>query len=151
MKFHWLRGRAIVHATEDEERVRDALAWSVGLDQVERGADRVERQRAKGHYGNDIIILEASVKRDADIVAALGRLFADPRVRNEVRGSLALRLDEDHVLHVRLDKQALIGRRIALGTGSDAVIVTAKVAAYPGEVPQTSWEQFLDAGATPPT
>jgi len=149
MKFHWLRGRAIVHATEDEDRVRNALAWALGLDRMERGLDRIERQRAKGHYGNDIVILEGNVKRDAEVIAALDRMFADPALRAEVRDSILRRLDEDSVLHVRLDKQALVQGRFATSAGSDALIITAKVAAFPGEVPAQTWAEFLDGTTAP--
>jgi len=51
--------RAFVAATEDEGRVREALGIFVPL-------DRISSTTAQGHFGNEIKILEASLrKKDA--------------------------------------------------------------------------------------
>lgn len=149
MRFHWLRARAFVHATEDEARVLEALLRLLGLAGDPKGRDRVSRQRAKGHYGNDIVVLEGSLKRDADVEATMRRVLENPGVRAAVRDTLLRRLDEDDVLHIRLDKQTLVQGRHSLTEGSDAVVVTAKAALQKGELAPKAWATFLDGGPAP--
>ncbi|MGV8089788.1 MAG: RNA-binding domain-containing protein, partial [Methanothrix sp.] len=48
--------RAFVAATEDEGRVREALSIFIPL-------DHISSQTALGHFGNEIKILEASLRR----------------------------------------------------------------------------------------
>lgn len=143
MRFHWLRARAFVHATEDETRVKEALLWLLGQEEVPGAYGHIQRQRSKGHYGNEILLLEASLKKQPDIEAALGRLFAEASLRETVSETLLRRLDEDRVLHVRLDKQAAVERRLVLGEGSDSVVVTVKAVQTKDEVPARAWSHFL--------
>lgn len=144
MRFHWLRARALVHATEDEPRVQATLLWLAAQDGDPKAYARIQRQRTKGHYGNEILVLETTLKkRDAE--AALARILGDEGVRQAVADSLLRRLDEENVLHMRLDKQAAVQRRLALGEGSDAVVVTAKAVHAKDETPAKSWAAFLRA------
>ena len=48
--------RAFVAATEDEIRVREALSVFVPL-------DRISKTAAQGHFGNEISILEAALRK----------------------------------------------------------------------------------------
>jgi len=48
--------RAFVAATEDEIRVREALSVFVS-------PDRITRTAALGYFGNEIVILEAALRR----------------------------------------------------------------------------------------
>jgi RNA-binding protein len=147
MRFHWLRARAFVHATEDEQRVQETLLWLVAQDENPRAYGQVHRQRTKGHYGNEILLLEASLKKAPDVEAALARLLSEPGLRAQVTETLLRRLDEDHVLHLRLDKQAAVGRRVQLSEGSDAVVVTVKTLLTKDEVPARAWAERLRPAA----
>ena len=48
--------RAFVAATEDEVRVREALSVFVPL-------DRISKTAAQGHFGNEMAILEAALRK----------------------------------------------------------------------------------------
>ena len=148
MRFHWLRARAFVHATEDEEKVKQALLWLVAQDEVREAYSKIVRQKTKGHYGNEILLLDLSLKKQPDVEADLARILAEDALRSEVADSILRRLDEDLVLHVRLDKQAAVERRLALGEGSDAVVVTAKAVTMKGDVPAQQWARYLADVAT---
>lgn len=145
------RYRTFVHATEDEDRVRDALLWVMGLLGQDRAADHVERKRLKGHFGNDILHLEAGHRSERLATQALRRLLADKALRAPLRESLAARLDEDRVLHLRLDKQEAVQRRLRLADSGDALVVQFKAVTAPGENPVTAWARLLDAAAVGPT
>lgn len=143
MRCHWARWRAFVHATEDEDRVRDAVVWLMAQEEAPKGNDRIERQRAKGHWGNDIVVLQGALtKRDA-IDAALHRIFDANRLREAVALDLQKALDEDEVLHVRLDKQAAVGREVKQTAGGDAIVFTVKVERLPGGSALEEWRRFF--------
>jgi RNA binding exosome subunit len=126
MRWVSLRGRVFVHATEDEPRVREAFLWVLGLLGEKDAEHRVDRNRAKGHWGNEILILEATLKKQAEIERCLGLLLHDPEARRDVSLRLGRHMDEDGVLHLRLDKQAAVRQAVAFTTGSDAIVVQVK-------------------------
>jgi RNA binding exosome subunit len=146
MRFHWLRARVFVHATEDEPRVHRALLAAMAQTDVPRAGDRITRSRTKGHYGNEILVLEGTLKRGADIEAALRGLLAHTQLRTLLRETLLRRLDPDGVLHVRLDKQAAVGGVWSTTEGSDAIVVTVKAQVHPGQTLAQLWARFLDQG-----
>ena len=121
--FHWIEVRAFCHATEEEDRVLAALRTV--MPEVEP-----RREALAGHFGNPLLVLtaraeDAPAQRAAwtRIVAALGK--------DEVLRALEVRLDEDGVYHLRLDKQKAYLGRIELATTPDAIAFRAKVAAFP--------------------
>lgn len=146
MRLLWARFRTFVHATEDEDRVREALLWTMGQLESPRGRDRVERVRAKGHHGNDIVILEGALKAGPDLESAARHLFAPPEVRGLLRQELGRHVDEAGVLHLRLDKQAAVGRRLMLGHGSNAIVVFLKAEPRHGRSPRSAWHDHLASG-----
>lgn len=143
MRLLSARYRVFVHATEDEARVRDALLWAMAQLEAPRAADLVERKRVKGHYGNDILILEAALKRAADLEAALGRLRSSEAFRQALGAQLGRFVDEDGALHVRLDKQAAVERRLEMTLGSDAIVVVAKAKTVQGDPVLRAWSRLL--------
>lgn len=143
MRLLSARYRTSVHETEDEARVREALLW-VMAQLGEKGAEhRVTRQKTKGHYGNDILILEAILKQEKAIGASLQRIFSEASMRQRVQDSLLKRIDEDGVLYVRLDKQASVERRLDLTDSGDAILVHVKAAMERVIPPPTQWHRYL--------
>lgn len=123
--IHRVSFRAFVAVTEDEERVRRALSIFVPLDYIRSST-------AKGHYGNEIVILEAELRRKEGL--GFFRTLLEQlsqveicRLRNEVE----IRTDEDCKFHLRLDKQAAFQGLVRLTDSGDAIDVTAHVATYP--------------------
>ncbi|MCL2148878.1 MAG: exosome protein, partial [Methanomassiliicoccaceae archaeon] len=97
--FHWLRMRVFCYATEDEELVGGALAELAGVDEV-------ERDEADSEHGNRILIFSCELLKQADVVPVFQRLGRE--LCEGLAGSLGDRVDEDCVLHLRLDKQELV-------------------------------------------
>jgi RNA binding exosome subunit len=117
--------RAFVAATEDEQRVREALSIFVSLDSI--SATSVE-----GHFGNEIKILEATLKkRDARAFFQILREQLPKEDLSKLRRETPERLDEDNHFHLRLDKQAAYKGMVRLTDSTDAIAASAMVETYP--------------------
>lgn len=123
--IHRVSFRTFVAATEDEERVKEALCIFVPL-------DGISVTSATGHYGNPIKILDATLKKRDGL--AFFRILKEqlPRVDLvRLRRELPERLDEKSELHFRLDKQAAFKGKICLTDSRDAIVVSALIESYP--------------------
>jgi RNA binding exosome subunit len=117
--------RAFVAATEDVDRVREALSIFVPL-------DRISTSTAEGHFGNEIKILEASLKKkegQAFFQILREQLSTDDQLR--LRREMPERLEGDSHFHLRLDKQAAYKGLLRLTDSKDALDVCALVKTYP--------------------
>ncbi|MFQ5908076.1 MAG: RNA-binding domain-containing protein [Thermoplasmata archaeon] len=121
--FHRLDFRVHVHATEEEDRVRRALAFVSGVE--DPSANQTE-----GHHGNPITVLTATLSRAADIQSFWGRVKAEGQLAPIV-SELEHRIDGDGRLFLRFDKQEAYEGRLKLVRHDDVVSVKGKVAAYP--------------------
>ena len=110
-----------VQMTEDEERVRRAVAALLGGEPME------ERQEAEGHYGNKILWVRVHLTGE-EAEVGLGRiassLGADEKraILEDLQGSL----DEHNALYIRLSKQALVMSGSAVLATSDPIRVKVK-------------------------
>jgi RNA binding exosome subunit len=117
--------RAFVAATEDEQRVREALSIFVPLDSISTTS-------VEGHFGNEIKILEAALKkRDARAFFQILREQLPKEDLSKLRRETLERLDEDNHFHLRLDKQAAYKGMVRLTDLKDAIAVSAMVETYP--------------------
>jgi hypothetical protein len=117
--------RAFVAATEDEGRVREALGIFVPL-------DRISSSTAEGHFGNEIKILEASLRKkegQAFFQILREQLSTDDQLR--LRREIPERLEGDSHFHLRLDKQAAYKGLLRLTDSRDALDVCALIKTYP--------------------
>ncbi|MGA9098067.1 MAG: RNA-binding domain-containing protein [Methanotrichaceae archaeon] len=123
--LHRITFRAFVAATEAEERVYKALSIFVPLDSIITTA-------AMGHFGNDIKILEATLKRKDGLI--FFRILREQLPREDLlrlRRELSARIDDSCHFHLRLDKQAAYKGMVHLTDSKDAIDVTASIATYP--------------------
>ncbi len=119
--FHWMKLRAFVYATEDHDRVMQAL------DSISEGDTAVDY--ARGAYGDRIEIMERTVKKERAIKALFSRLSKQDLRRMSEEAEE--RTDERSVFHFRLDKQRAYEGEIVLGSGGDVVDIELKIASYP--------------------
>ena len=123
--LHRITFRAFVAATEAEERVYKALSIFVPLDSI-------IVTDAKGHFGNDIKILEATLKKKDGLI--FFRILREQLPREDLlrlRRELSSRIDDSCHFHLRLDKQAAYRSLVRLTDSKDAIDVTASIATYP--------------------
>lgn len=123
--FHYLAFRTIAHATEDVERVKQALLTAVGT------TAEVREAHAEGFHKNPILVLEAELKARPAIDRFFRRLAEDPETPPTLLRQLESRLDEDQTFFLRLAKQEAYLGRLVLRQDEDAIQVRAKVAAFP--------------------
>ena len=103
----------IVHATEDESKVANAVGKALGLREFKVVSVR-------GHYGNPIRYYEGIAKGEeaskafGSILSALSEWKLEELIGNYERCS------KGGHLYLRLDKQGLVSGRIGIG-GGDAV------------------------------
>lgn len=117
--------RAFVAATEDEVRVREALAVFVPL-------DRIAKVAATGHFGNEIQILEAALrKKEAAAFIAILREQLPPEDLQRLHREIPERLEGESHFHIRLDKQAAYKGLLRLTDSKDALDVTVLVKTFP--------------------
>lgn len=133
--FSGLYARTICHATEDLDKVQQALRTVVGDAEV-------SVSKTEGHHGNPITILEASVEEHDSIDEFFRRI--DGPVLEEVLGSLDCRMDDGCNIFLKLDKQAAFSGEVRMATNDDAVSVRMKVSAFPARpaVAKTMVEEY---------
>ncbi|MCZ7385202.1 MAG: exosome subunit [Candidatus Methanoperedens sp.] len=123
--IHNISLRAIVSATESEDRVKTAL--SLFLFDTE-----IESTRTEGHYGNPITILQAQVKgKDCKrFLEHLKTKLTEPELK-KLKNEVCERTDDECCLHLRFDKQAAFQGTVQLATTTDTISARMKLKAYP--------------------
>ncbi|EFW90375.1 hypothetical protein ZOD2009_19998 [Haladaptatus paucihalophilus DX253] len=121
--FHYIDLRAFCYATEDDQRVEDALRAYLPEDA------EIERMKSEGHLGDRILILSARVENADEMRHILGRLRELDDIE-DLRDELDQRVDDNCSFFVSLDKQAAYRDEIELG---DGITLRAKVEAYPAK------------------
>ncbi len=117
--------RAFVAVTEDDQRVREALSIFVPLDSI-------TATLVKGHFENEIKILEATLrKRDSPAFFRMLREQLPKEDLSRLRREVAQRLDEENHFHLRLDKQTAYKGMVRLTDSKDAIAVSTMVETYP--------------------
>lgn len=115
---------AIAHATEDACRIQGSCHAVIG-----GGGLRFDARQMEGHFGNPILLLsaEASGKEAEAVIGRVSAGLSDAE-RDDILGSLEERIDGGG-LHIRLDKQELVGGRVIMG-GRDAVKLRIRTPVY---------------------
>jgi hypothetical protein len=123
LPLHYVDLRAFSYATEDEQRVAEALR------QFLPEGYEIDRASTEGFHGDRIVVLSARVERAEDVRVVLGRL-AEFEGLDEVIEELDDRVDENCAFYLALDKQAAYRGEVALG---DGLTLRGKIEAYPAK------------------
>jgi RNA binding exosome subunit len=126
--IHYILFRTQSHATEDVERVREALAHVLP---AETPVDALETE---GYFGNPITILTARLEKKA-AVAYMD--FLKQRLPESDRKALVAelpeRIDEDCFFYLRLSKQDAFLGDVRITYAEDAISLRGKLEAYPAK------------------
>ncbi len=125
LPIHWIEVRTYSHATEDEARVSAALAFALPEGEL-------VREVLEGHFGNVLVRLTRRIE-DGKSIRATWERWSTAGLPQSIESDVDARVDEEGVLHFRLDKQAAFLERWALAKDSDAIDVRLKLVAYPAK------------------
>ncbi len=117
---------AVVHSTEDSEKVAMAMATIFPF------KFEISRFKAKGHFGNPIEYLEVEIGRKREIRDFwnnLMRLLEGQK--EEILRTIERRIDDQGNMYIRLDKQKAYLGEVVLTEGGDAIVIKAKLVTYP--------------------
>ncbi len=123
LPIRWIRARVYTHATEEEDRVIQALDSACPA-----GEDR--RETTEGQYGNPILQMTRRLDNPKAVRTAWGRWEATG-ILTTLRSEVDARIDEEGILHFRIDKQRAYEGALALAGDADAIDVQVKLEAYP--------------------
>uniref|UniRef100_A0A7C4WKY9 Exosome subunit n=1 Tax=Geoglobus ahangari TaxID=113653 RepID=A0A7C4WKY9_9EURY len=128
MKIDNITVSAIVYSTEDPEKVGEAIATLFPFE------FEIQVSHATGHYGNPIMFLEVEIKKKREIKEFWNHLI---KLLGEQRTILIEFLDrlidENGVLHIRIDKQQAYLGKVELAFGGDCIVVKAKLVTFPSK------------------
>jgi len=114
--------KAFAHATEDVNKVKDAVKNILPND-IKNLINNLNITKVKGHYGNEISILDLTLsKRDSYSLFKNVLCNLEETERNILLASLSSRSDRKHShLYLRLSKQDAYLGRLRLLDGSDVI------------------------------
>lgn len=119
--LHYIDLRTFSYATEDEDRVEQALRTFLPEDY------ELDREVSSGHHGDRIILLSTRVDNADDMRYVLDRV-REAEAIDRIERELDQRVDDDCALFLQFDKQAAFRGEVDLGRG---ILFRAKVEAYP--------------------
>ena len=128
MGVHHVSRQSTASGVEDEYIHAAALSWLVGDE------DAVTIERMNSYHGSPVHLVTAELKRRGKATKSLSRLGCE--VLESLKSELGSRLDDDNVIHIRLDLIDLIGGKLSLTVPGERPTVKgrAKLEVYPGDV-----------------
>jgi len=126
MGVHHVAWQTTASGLEDEYIHAAALSWLVGDE------ESVEIERMNSFHGSPIHVISAELKRRGKATKSLARLGVD--ALNDLKSQLDTRMDDDNVIHLRLDLLDLLGGKITLSLPGERPTIKgrAKLEVYPG-------------------
>ena len=128
MGVHHVSRQSTASGVEDEYIHAAALSWLVGDE------DAITIERMNSYHGSPVHLVTAELKRRGKATKSLSRLGCE--VLESLKSELGSRLDDDNVIHIRLDLIDLIGGKLSLTVPGERPTVKgrAKLEVYPGDV-----------------
>ncbi len=127
-----ISARVIAHATEDEDKVLEALSNVLG-GVTEEDDVEVETFYAEGHHGNPITIFQVRLTRKAHIERVLEhwRKHLPEEEKRRVWEEVERRVDDHGNFYIRFDKQSAYLGELRVSDTDDVVRVKLNLEAYP--------------------
>ena len=127
MGVHHITWHSTASGLEDETIHAAALAWLVGDN------DAIIIERMSSYHGSYVHMVTAELTRKGPATKSLARLGVN--ALDLLKEQLGQRMDEDNVIHIRLDLLDLIAGKITLTSPGDRPTVKGKtkLQVYPGD------------------
>ncbi|ASJ09970.1 hypothetical protein A3L12_00980 [Thermococcus sp. P6] len=128
---HHVRITTFIHATEDEEKVLEALETFIP-EGIEDDVN-VEVEETTGFFGNPIKVVNVEIKRSKAVRKFLDyfKELLDGESRRYILDNLEEKVDEEGTLYVRFNKQKAYLGEPEIDEGGDTIQVKIKVKAFP--------------------
>ena len=142
MGVHHISWFTSVSGLEDEILVADALTWLIG------DADAVSIEKTTSFHGSTMYLVTAELKNKGPATKSLSRLGND--ALEQLISSIDKKLDEENVLHIRLDLLELLAGRVLVCEPSSRPSVKGitKLQVYPGNSPRDITLETLNSAKT---
>jgi len=111
--------RVFQHATENRERVLEALRFVTG-------AGEYRESRAEGYHGNPIVIIETELGSRKEIEQFWARA-REAGIFPGLEENLEERVNDDGELFIRFEKQKALEGKMVLSAGDDVIAARARV------------------------
>ncbi len=118
---------AIVHSTEDREKVGEAISTLFPFE------FEIYVTEAKGHYGNPLHFLEVVIENKRKIKEFWNYFISILEDKNVLLNLLEEIVDEYGVLHIRVDKQKAYLGKVEISYGGDSIVIKVKLVTYPSK------------------
>ena len=126
MGVHHVSWQSTASGLEDEYIHAAALAWLIGDEEA------VKIERMDSYHGSPIHVITAEISRRGPATKSLSRLGSD--ALELLKQELDTRMDENNVIHIRLDLLDLLSGKITLTLPGERPTIKgrAKLEVYPG-------------------
>ena len=134
--IHHITFRVFSHATEDEDKVQDALVFIASANNsIESKRFEIEKIENSGYYGEPLRIIGTRLKRNKDcgIILEFIRSSLNKAEISYIISELEERIDDGCTFYLRFDKQAASEGILKLCESSSAITCRIKVKVYPAK------------------
>ncbi len=132
LQAHHVRLTTFIHATEDEDKVLEAIETFIpeDIDEEDVIFDVVETE---GYFGNPIKVVNVEIKRSRAVRAFLKNFkeLLSEEDKRYILENLDEKVDEEGTLYVRFNKQKAYLGEAKVDEGADVIQVRIKVKAFP--------------------
>ena len=132
LQAHYIRVSTFAHATEDPEKVLEAMGTFFPEDIPSEDIE-FEIIETEGYFGNPIKVINAKVKRSRSVKKMLEHLknLLSEEDKEYLLENLEEKVDETGTFFIRFNKQKAYLGEVAVGEGEDVIQVKIKVKAFP--------------------
>ncbi len=125
LPVRWIEARTYCHATEDEAHVAQALDTACP-------AGEIARESLEGHFGNPLVRLTRRVE-DGKAIRSVWERWTAAGLLENIANDVESRVDDEGILHFRIDKQAAYLEKLMLAQDADTIDVRLKLMAFPAK------------------
>ena len=132
LQAHHIRVSTFAHATEDPEKVLEAMGIFFPEDVPSEDIE-FEILETEGYFGNPIKVINAELKRSKSVKKMLEHLkeLLNEEDKEYLLENLEEKVDETGTFFIRFNKQKAYLGEVAVGEGEDVIQVKIKIKAFP--------------------
>ncbi len=132
LQAHHVRLTTFIHATEDEDKVLEAIGTLIP-EEVDEEDVIFDIAETSGYFGNPIKVVNVEIKRSKAVRAFLRELreLLSEDDRRYLLENLDEKVDEEGTLYIRFSKQKAYLGELEIDEGEDVIQVRIKVKAFP--------------------